>query len=75
MSNFDNYKAWYVDVLESLQRRDAGIAVLVISPMAAFGSRESTTQRRRRVGSASWPPWQADTRSINSVERRLPKWT
>ena len=32
MSNIENFKAWYVDVLDSLYpRRDAGIAVLMIS--------------------------------------------
>ena len=31
-SNFDNFKAWYVQVLEGLyNNRDAGIAVLMIS--------------------------------------------
>jgi len=31
-SNFDSFKAWYVQVLESLyEKRDAGIAVLMIS--------------------------------------------
>lgn len=31
-SNFDNFKAWYVQVLEGLyEKRDAGIAVLLIS--------------------------------------------